>query len=488
MFRVPRRTLFLKICLWFWVTTAVVAASMVALDRLTGFFPMGEGHRRDLGIALRMFGGLAAERRAAGDLRGVERLSAGLHKETGISVWLFDSSGKASGYLPVPREAADLAGRVRREGRPLVEVHGVRTIAAHPLAASDGSRYVVAGEAVRPPHPPPPGMAGPPGLPPGVPPGWHKMWPIRTLVFFLVSGAICALLARYISSPLVQLREAARRLGAGDLSARIGTRIGKRGDELSDLAADFDRMAERITSLITMQRQLLGDVSHELRSPLARLNVALELARRETGGRADKSLDRIGAEADALNGMITQVLMLTRLESGIEPVPGAPVELAHLVREIAENADFEAKGSGRRVSLTEWTEVSTVSGNAELLARAIENVVRNAIRYTPEKGRVEIRLRNTTVGGEACAEVSVRDHGEGVPESELQNLFRPFYRVSNARERESGGTGLGLAITARAVLLHGGTVLATNVSGGGLQVEITLPLRGSHSHPPPSAL
>ncbi|MBE0602398.1 MAG: HAMP domain-containing protein, partial [Deltaproteobacteria bacterium] len=401
-FRLPRRTLFLKICLWFWVTSAVVGVSMVAFDRFAGFFPLHKMMERELGTVLWMYGSLALDRFEAGDPKEIERMEARLREETGITAWLLDPSGTPVGGASPPKEARKIAEQVLRQGKTAFGASGSKAIAALPLSADDGRRYVALGEVsrfrpMRPPGPRPGIFADdhPPEMhPDGPPPGPRSMWPARLAIFLLISGLVCALLARHLTAPLVQLRNATRRLAGGDLSARMGKRTWRWGDELSDLSADFDAMAERIETLLTMQRQLLGDISHELRSPLARLNVALELARRQKGKDAEKALDRIGVEARALNDMIDQVLTLTRLESGIEVLPGAPVELTHLVRDIAGNADFEAKGSGRNVELVERTDSSIVSGNAELLQRAIENVVRNAIRYERDRGTVEIRIRN----------------------------------------------------------------------------------------------
>ncbi|HNY11580.1 MAG TPA: ATP-binding protein, partial [Candidatus Wallbacteria bacterium] len=234
-------------------------------------------------------------------------------------------------------------------------------------------------------------------------------------------------------------------------------------------------MAERIESLMTLQKELLGDISHELRSPLARLNVALELSRRSAGAGAERSLDRISQEAETLNNLIGQVLDLTRFESGIEGIRMAPVALDRLVKEIAADADFEAQGHKRNAKLLVCEEC-IMNGNEELLRRAIENVVRNAIKYTAENTSVEISLVQKTEYQNMFAEITVKDKGPGAPEADLAHLFRPFYRVSDARDRQTGGSGLGLAITDRAVILHHGKVTASNSKTGGLVVILQFPL------------
>jgi len=280
---------------------------------------------------------------------------------------------------------------------------------------------------------------------------------------------------RYSTMPLRRLRTVTQQLAGGNLSARIGEGLVHRKDEVADLARDVDRMAERIESLVGSHQRLIRDVSHELRSPLARLNVALELARQSAGVGNSAPFDRIERESDRLNELIGQLLMLTRLENESAMGEKTEVDLSGLIREIAHDADFEAKGNDRGVT-SSAQGLLMVRGNRELLRQAIENLVRNAVRYTEAGTAVEISLKKKLVGGREWAHVEVLDHGPGVPESELFNIFRPFYRVGDSRERQSGGTGVGLAIADRAVRLHGGSLRALNAPGAGLVMEMELPL------------
>jgi two-component system sensor histidine kinase CpxA len=234
-------------------------------------------------------------------------------------------------------------------------------------------------------------------------------------------------------------------------------------------------MAERTESLVGAQQRLIRDVSHELRSPLARLNVALELARQSAGPAHSAPFDRIGRESDRLNELIGQLLMLTKLESESGMPHRTDLDIADLIAEIAQDVDFEARGNDRGVVVTAG-EPLTLKGNRELLRQALENLVRNAARYTVTGTVVEISLRKKVSGGRDWARIEVRDQGPGVPESELYDIFRPFYRVNDARERQSGGAGVGLAISDRAVRLHGGSLRAFNAPGGGLIMEMELPL------------
>jgi two-component system sensor histidine kinase CpxA len=288
----------------------------------------------------------------------------------------------------------------------------------------------------------------------------------------LIVGALSFWLARYLTGPVAALRSATLDLSEGELSTRVGGSVARRRDEIGGLARDFDHMAERLEALVGSQRRLLRDVSHELRSPLARLEVALELTRNSAGEGAEPHLDRIGREAERLNDLIEKLLTLERLES---PSPGPDqesVDIPSLLGEIADDASFEARTRGCEVSLTTGPECS-VNGAPELLRSAVENVVRNAIAYTGENTAVEIS--HSVEDGGRWVEIVVRDHGPGIPEEDLSNVFEPFHRVADARDRRSGGSGLGLAITDRALRLHGGSVAARNHPDGGLEITITLP-------------
>lgn len=299
---------------------------------------------------------------------------------------------------------------------------------------------------------------------------------LRGFLFFGFPALFAFLLARHVSSPIVSLRKAVNQVAQGDLSIKVGSRIGKRNDEIEDLAHDFDKMTEQISALLSAQRRLLGDISHELRSPLARLTVALAIAQERASSEAQTPLNRIGKEAERMNEMIGQLLTLTRLETD----SGAATEVAifdleALAQEVVGDADFEAKGLNRSVALLE-SAPCRLNGNRELLRSSIENVLRNAVKYTPEGTEVEVRLQLSEQANGRMATVQVRDRGNGVPEEALDQLFRPFYRVAEDRSRRTGGTGLGLAITERAIHFHGGTVHAENAPGGGLQITLHIPL------------
>jgi len=306
-----------------------------------------------------------------------------------------------------------------------------------------------------------------------------------------VSAAVCFILARYLASPVDRLRLATRQLAAGDLNVRVLPALRGRQDDLGLLAVDLDTMAERLRQLLEAKQQLLRDVSHELRSPLARLQLALSLAHRDGGG-AERHLTRIGCEADRLEQLIARTLKLVRLERPAHALEHLSVDVGALLRQIAADVAIEADARGCQVKVLA-AEGLVVSGDAELLRSAFENVMRNAVRYSPGGAVVDIEARRTAIPGSAAAgvQVSVRDRGPGVPDKELSLIFEPFYRADAAREhRSAGGEGLGLAIAARAVALHGGSIGAHNCQDGGLAVTVILPAlsrEGSGAHPAEAA-
>ena len=303
----------------------------------------------------------------------------------------------------------------------------------------------------------------------------HGIPGLGLLIGIISSGLVCYILARYLTSPITRLRAAAQKMASGDLTARAGIPGSRRRDETAELVRDFDLMADRLENLVGAQRQLLRDISHELRSPLARLNVALELARQRSGADAYTALDRIERETSRLNEMIQRLLTLVRLEGGDDSLEKTEVHLQDLIQEIAKDATFEAQNRQCQVEVEASTDY-VVKGSPSLLHSAIENVVRNAIRYTEEGTTVRIRLQAEEGAEGSQAVVQVTDSGPGVPQDALDKLFLPFYRIDDARGRQTGGVGLGLAITARAVSLHSGSVRAVNRPEGGLTVEIRLPL------------
>lgn len=295
---------------------------------------------------------------------------------------------------------------------------------------------------------------------------------LRWGVALLVSGFVCYLLTRYITNPILRLQQASQQLAAGNLSTRAAAETEHRRDELGNLVRDFNIMADRIEELISRQRQLIYDLSHELRSPLARLNVALDLGRKRKGD--DPAFDHMEQDLERLSDMIERMLTLAKLDTSAAPVRMQRVNLTDIIKRIVHDAEFESRERDGIIQLTADGECS-IQGNEELLRSAIENVIRNAIRYTAAQTSVEIDLQRRDIEDAGCVSLIIRDYGPGVPEQELGKIFQPFYRVTDARDRQSGGTGLGLAIADRVVRIHGGLIRAENATPQGLRIDIRLP-------------
>ena len=293
--------------------------------------------------------------------------------------------------------------------------------------------------------------------------GWSVDVPRETWWMLAIFALLCYGLARQLTSPLRKMQKTIERFGRGDFTARVNSR---RGDELGQLGRTVDQMAERIEGLLKSQRRLLQDISHELRSPLARLGVAVELGR--GGGSPDTAFNRIEREADRLNLLVGELIQVTRAEGDPAGLTTEPLRLDELVRVIVDDVHIEAER--HHIALDLDVCEAEMEGNPELLRRAVENIVRNAIRYSPDGGRVQVSLK---LAG-AQYRIAVRDFGSGVPNEALMQIFDPFYRVEEDRGRTSGGVGLGLAIAKRAVELHHGSIRASN-QWPGLLVEIELP-------------
>lgn len=298
---------------------------------------------------------------------------------------------------------------------------------------------------------------------------------VRWLLFIIalvVSGIVSYVLATTMSSPVRKLREATVALASGDLDVRVADSVGKRRDELGMLGRDFDSMAENLQRAATRQTELSRNISHELRSPLARMRVAVELARQKNGDMPE--FGRLDNEAERLDGLIGQILSYTKLDVSPDSDP-QPIDVAGLIHEVVENVNYECKASGiDGVSVVAKIDESpTIPGHAEAMISAIENIVRNAVHHSPPESTVSIRLSQD---GENAL-IEVRDRGPGVDQDELGKLFEPFFRTRESTEsNESNGTGLGLAIAERAVRINGGTLTAQNHADGGLLIRVSLPL------------
>jgi two-component system sensor histidine kinase CpxA len=451
------RSLFLKIFLWFWLTVLSVGAALA----VSIAFSANTSQMQIRLAASELLPDSATTAAQRFERSGEPALAGFLHdveNKYRVQTFFFNQSGHEL-----------LAGWGMNSHVPSADV-----IAARDAIQEHDELYVrgdIAGQRVN----------GPSGQPYSLILRFNPLLPatkpaaVKTAVVFLpvvtlvVGGFFCYLITRHITRPLVRMREATAALAAGDLGTRVTPRLGHRQDEIAALGRDFDRMAERIEALIAGHKRLLGDVSHELRSPLSRLLVALGLARKDATSALAEPLSRIALEAHRLDHLIGQLLILSRIESGLQTGSKSSVDLANLVQEVAADADFEARSHNRKVAVIS-AETGSVFGSEELLGSAVENVVRNAVRFTAENTAVEISLKSDA----RQTILHVRDYGPGVPDSMLAEIFLPFRRVSHA-ELSIEGSGLGLAIAQRAVVAHGGEIQALNAADGGLIVEIRFP-------------
>ena len=461
------RTLFLRIFVAFWIAMVVILVSGILLTAMVA-------SARIEALENLQPSDLAIEAGEALEQRGREGLKQWLtdveRERPGLTVLAIDPRGvDLLGREPPPRmqrrieflERRGVFGPLRPGGPP--PSHRMHRWAPQ-VIASDGTPYtLLITSSGRPPF----GVLGTLDV------------PLALLAFALVvSGIVSWWLARYVARPVTRLQASARAIAAGNLDARVGEDFGRRRDELGVLARDFDQMAERLRALIAARDVLLRDVSHELRSPLARLRVALGLARRPNAD-TTRELDRIEREAERLDVLIGEILHLSRLSSPEPQLQRHALDLAALVEEVVADAALEGAEQHKTIVARGVDRLET-SGDPDLLRSAIENVLRNALRFTAPGTAVEVVLdRNAE-----SIVLKVADHGPGVPAAALERIFEPFYRVASSRDRGSGGTGLGLAIAARVVALHGGKITARNGEQGGLVVELRLPATGvDHSSP-----
>lgn len=297
---------------------------------------------------------------------------------------------------------------------------------------------------------------------------------IRLTLAIFISGLICYLLSIYLTKPLRSLGIAAKSIATGKLNTRVGHFRGHTKDEIAELSNDFDRMAEQLETLVSSKERLLQDISHELRSPLARLNIALELGRNKTKNLADNEFSRMELESSRLNALIGEILDFARLDKSTTDLYLAKSSIPELLAEIIHDANYEFGEGSIRVT-EEVIEPCDIFIDKRLIYRAVENIVRNALHYSPADQKVYISLQYNDIKDKIY--IDIKDNGPGVPEDQLEKIFNPFYRVDTSRTKVTGGYGLGLAIASRAVALHQGEIIATNNTGQrGLLVRIILPV------------
>jgi signal transduction histidine kinase len=444
---------FWRIFFSFWLTLGVIILITVVTTFLIAREAMAEFDSvRPQGLVHRALTALEQD--------GREGLARWIRQErprvAGLEIFFIDESGQDVLGRALPTVVRQRVKRFLEVSRTPFPDNYHPAMSAPILRGPDGEDYLLM------PAPRRPSLLayfGLPGIPLGV-----------LAAAILVSAMLGLLLARFFSGPVRRLQSVVHRLAEGDLEARVGSALGGRHDEFGVLSRDFDVMAGRLRDSIRARERLLRDISHELRTPLTRIRLAVGLAEKDPS-RAPAKLERIERETERLDWLIGQILQLARLDARDFAPRFERIDVTGLVDEIVADARIEAEEKSCALA---WEAGPAVDMEVDppLVRAAIENVLRNAVRHTAPGTEVAVAI-DAPPGGDV--RIVVRDHGPGVPEQDLSGIFRPFYRVGEARDRDSGGHGVGLAITSRVVRLHGGAVAARNAEGGGLELEIALP-------------
>jgi two-component system sensor histidine kinase CpxA len=447
--------LFLKIFFWYWLTAWAIIAIMLLGVRLTGMRQVSAPNM--YATVAPILAEEAVKAYESGGPDAFARFSQGNGHENERQLFLLDGSYKDVLSRPLSNDGLRVA-HAAKDGQ--LVVFRAR-IAAYKFVSSSGHPYILMlflksnlrqiGELL-----------------------WGEGLPFSLSMVLLVT-LLCLWLAYHIASPIHSIQATARRVAQGDLKARVPSSVSRRFDELAALAKDFDSMVSRLDSLIQAQKKLLNSVSHELRSPLARINLSLGLLRNGGSADSDDLFQRLDRDIERIDLLMGQLLTLSRLEAGFSSGEREEVNFAQLLEEVAADANFEAQALGKSVSLRTTGSVILRNADPHALRSACENIIRNAVRFTRPGSDVEIVLEVDRSATEPWALLSVRDHGPGVPEDSLQAIFQPFYRISGEGQA-TGGNGLGLAIASEAIRLHRGTIRAENLRPAGLHIIVRLPV------------
>ncbi|KTD60529.1 two-component system sensor histidine kinase CpxA [Legionella shakespearei] len=377
-----------------------------------------------------------------------------------MDIYLLSSTGEIIGSKAAPEDIKKISASLMKDQLPSEGIFkSGKLIVSHEILSTSGNFYRLVAVSEKP-------------ITFFIQIPWAGLTIRLTLATF-ISGLICYLLSIYLTQPLRSLGMAAKSIAKGKLNTRVGRFRGHNKDEIAELSNEFDRMAEQLETLVHSKERLLQDISHELRSPLARLNIAIELGRKKTGNLAESEFNRMEIESSRLNALIGEILDFARLEKSTTDLQLEKTSIPELLSEIIKDANYEFDKESIRIQAG-IIEPCELMIDRRLIYRGIENIVRNASHYSPENQLVLISSRFDEEKKHLYIEV--KDHGPGVPENQLQTIFNPFYRVDSSRTKKTGGYGLGLAIASRAVALHQGEIIAQNNKEGGLLVRIILPI------------
>ncbi|WP_345292610.1 ATP-binding protein [Kangiella marina] len=450
--------LFWKIFLWFWLATLLTLISVIFLYSLTSqdtrLVPI-EAKESEL---LRQTAITIQLKHVIEEYQnGLPIQPSGTNKEL-ANTFIINNQGYEISDKEVPEVIYQLSAYYKQRNRPATVTINNYSYSGPEIVFSRGQYYLLFIKQKSQQH-----------FSTLVTEFFHSISIWQILAVLGISFFVCFALAWYLTRPIHQLQKATKAIAKGDLQARAKDFIGKRSDEFHDLAEDFDLMADRINRIIMSQKRLLSDVSHELRSPLTRMQIAASLAQKHSQKECSNHIERIEVEVERLDELIGELLQVAALERGQQHQQVDTFVINDLLDVIISDAQFEASANNKEVVLHD-SPIISFRGYYNLLARSVENVIRNAIRHTPDNTQVSVIVKD--LGPKFSIVIS--DQGHGIDEAHLDKIFEPFYRPTEARERSSGGTGLGLTIAKRGVEVNGGTIQADNVADGGLVVTMTL--------------
>jgi two-component system sensor histidine kinase CpxA len=447
--------LFLKIFFWYWLTAWGIIAIVLLGSRLTGMRQVSAPNM--YANVAPILAEEAAKAYESGGPEAFVRFSQSSDHDSERQLFLLDEFNKDVLSRPLSEDGLRLAQSAKNGQLVVFRAR----IAAYKFVSSSGHPYILMlylssdlrriGEAL---------------LGEGLP---------FSISLILLITLLCLGLAYHIASPIDGIQSTARKVAQGDLKARVPSSVSRRFDELAALAKDFDSMVNRLDAMIQTQKNLLNSVSHELRSPLARINLSLALLRNRFSADSDDLFQRLDRDVERIDLLMGQLLTLSRLEAGFSSGEREDVNFAQLVEEVAADANFEAQALGKSVNFQTTGSIVVRNADPHALRSACENIIRNAVRFTPPGSDVQIVLEVDRSAPEPTALLFVRDNGPGVPEDCLQAIFQPFYRI-NGNADAPGGNGLGLAIAAEAIRLHRGRIRAENLRPAGLEIIIQLPV------------
>ncbi|MDC9719498.1 MAG: ATP-binding protein [Gammaproteobacteria bacterium] len=441
------RSLYWKIFFFFWLTLIAAIFSVATLSEIIVEERDQDQYQRVVKLGIK-----------AADIyenKGTSKLTAWLHyidREYGVKGFMLDSQRRPISRANLPKNWLQFTLPLTQHRLSERQLRGFQP---YRISSTKGHTYIfIAHKDNRGPYP-----------------AWLKHLPaLQVFTALLIVALLTAFITWRITHPLRKLKQATDAFARGNLDTRLPKLVGCRKDEIGEVGLAFNHMAERISLLVSNQQRLFRDISHELRTPLARQQIALELLARKLPDSEHQSLHRIEREIERMNALIDQVLTLLRLEQNEQGPVIETYDLSQLLCKLIQDAQFEAQ-SKEQIHLQQPDQL-LLTGQPELIARAVENILRNAMRYTPKGGRVYLQVDED----KDQVVIRIEDEGEGVPEDSLKHLFEPFYRVETSRNQQSGGYGIGMAIAEQAIRAQGGSIQASNRLAGGLSVEIILPV------------